>query len=75
MFCDRMDVEKSQRVPSFSFFGIETFRNFFPPKRPLRFFFDVLQQWMLKIRNDPPFSARARASGHLARQFRRLDFS
>ena len=45
MFCDRMDVQKSQRVPPFSFFGIvRLFSEFFFTLQ----FVDVLQQWMLK---------------------------
>ena len=44
MFCDKMDVEKSQRAPFRFFFGIETFLDFFHQRVP---FFDVLKQWML----------------------------
>ena len=63
-----MDVEKCERVSlPFQFFRhCETFfRNFFSPKGPPSIF-DVLQQWMLKMRKGPPFSAPgARASEHL----------
>ena len=57
MFCGRMDVEKSQRVPPF---GIETFFDFSVTKGSHLQFFDVLQQWMFerkKKRKGPPFSA------------------
>ena len=52
MFCDRMDVEKSQRAPTFSFFSAlwDFLEIFFTVQ-----FFDVLQQWMLKNAKGFPF--------------------
>ena len=48
-----MDVEKSQRVPPFNFFGIV---RLFSKKIPRVQFFDVLQQWMFKkSQRGPPF--------------------
>ena len=56
MFCDRMDVEKSQRAPFQFFRHCETFFRitfFFHQKAPLQFF-DVLQQWMKNIAKGSP---------------------
>ena len=54
MFCDRMDVEKSQRVPPFSFFRhCEIF------SRKRKFFSSIFScfatEWMLKNHKGPPF--------------------
>ena len=61
MFCDRMDVEKYQKILPFSFFGIVSFLEMFFTLH----FFVVLQQWMLKNAKGSLFS----------RQLRRLGFS
>ena len=48
MFCDRMDVEKSQRVPPLASQFVPTFWVFFLMRIIALQFFDVLQQRMLK---------------------------
>ena len=57
MFCDRMDVGKSQRVPPFSFFfGIV---RFFPENRKKIFssiFSCFATEWMLKNLKGSPLS-------------------
>ena len=59
MFCDRMDVEKSQRVSPFSFFRhCETFipKTFIVFKgSPSNFFWYFATEWMLKMWKGPPF--------------------
>ena len=47
MFCDRMDVEKPQKVPPFSFSASWDFfpKIFFSSKGPPFNFFDILQQF------------------------------
>ena len=56
MFCDRMDVGKSQRVPPFSFFGIV---RFFPENKK-NFFSSIFScfatEWMLKNLKRSPLS-------------------
>ena len=55
MFCDRMDVGKSQRVPPFSFFGSV---RFFPENK--KFFSSIFScfatEWMLKNLKGSPLS-------------------
>ena len=53
MFCDRMDVGKSQRVPPFSFFGIV---RFFPRKKNSSIFSCFATELMLKNLNGSPLS-------------------
>ena len=57
MFCDRMDVEKPQRVPLSSFSALcDFFLFFFLPKGSPFNFFDILQQIVcLKIPKGPLF--------------------
>ena len=56
MFCDRMDVGKSQRVPPFSFFGIVRLY----PENDKKFFSSIFScfatEWMLKNLKGSPFS-------------------
>ena len=45
-FCNRMDVEKSQRVLPFSVFGIvRLFFNFFNKRFPIHQYFDILKSF------------------------------
>ena len=55
MFCDKMDVGKSQRVPPFSFFGIV---RFFPEKKIYfsSIFLCFATEWMLKNLKGSPLS-------------------
>ena len=78
MFCDRMNVEKFKKVPTFSLFGIMRlfYQNKIPRNGPPSFFWcfglvDAQEsEWV------PPLSAPGvRVSGHMARQFGRLEFS
>ena len=59
MFCDRMDVEKPQRVPPFSFFGIVRFF----PENEKKFFFNFFmfcdRMDVEKPQRVPPFSFSA----------------
>ena len=68
IFCNRTNVKKSQRVPSFRFFGtmrllkILIFCFFFSKifKRlqwvPLQFFKNFATEWLLKNLKGPPFT-------------------
>ena len=67
MFCDRMDVAKTQRAPLSVFSAL---LNFFPKKNSSkgspRQFFDVLQQWMFGNLKESPLSSRKESAlGHL----------
>ena len=57
MFCDRMDVGKSQRVPPFSFFR---HCEIFSPKIKKKFFSSIFScfatEWMLKNLKESPLS-------------------
>ena len=57
MFCDRMDVEKPQRVPPFSFFR---HCEIFFPKMKKKFFSSIFScfatEWMLKNLKGSPLS-------------------
>ena len=53
-FSDRTDVEKSQRIPPFSFFGLETFfQKNFSPKVPLQFFLMICDRMDEKFQSVP----------------------
>ena len=58
LFCDRMDVEKSQRVPPYSFFSAlwDFFLIFFSPRVPLQFLWYFTTEWMLKNPKGSPLT-------------------
>ena len=57
MFCDSMDVAKSQRVPFQFFRHCDTMFSKKIPRRVPLHFFDVLLQWILKNPRWSPFLA------------------
>ena len=58
LFPRSIQYRERPKGPPFSFFGIvRLFEKIFSPNFFHVQFFDVLQQWMLKMRKDPSFSA------------------